>query len=622
MRFACAFLSLVAACGGGSSTPDAGPVVPPEMCRAGGELGDGPWFTDVTEAWLGETVNGNRHMLADLDGDGRPELITHMITNARPQHDADPPVFTYRVLRNVGGERFEDVTLASGYGAARDGTMNRSANFASAGDYDNDGDLDLVSGIYADLDMAGVDVGDRNELFLNDGTGVFTRADSGALFDDEVPWHTTAAAPVDFDRDGNLDVFVGFWYLIYGSLTGMQDRLYRGNGEGRFSDRTDEAGLATSDGGFDDFTNHRPTYGVTACDVNDDGWPDLLAQAYGRQLNQLWLSDQGQYSDVGMSSGYAADENQDFSDNQFYRCYCVSNACDPDPPSPVIACQPGYWQPGFDDQIWRLGGNTFTTACGDVDNDGDLDLYNAEIKHWHIGNSSDESQLLVNDGAGNFTRPGVAASGLTVPHPTADWNEGGIMATFLDFDLDGNLDLYGAFSDYPGNWGILWRGNGDGTFTDVAAEAGVDHDCASGIAVGDLDGDGDHDLVIGSGTARDCATIWASNEVHIYRNDVGQEQNVLRLTLRGGDGSNGAAIGARITVTAGGKTLRRDVQGSFGHEAIGNDLEVLIATGADCTADVEVRWPDAQGTVETFAGVRANYRVVLTQGAGATYPGY
>ncbi|MSP16310.1 MAG: CRTAC1 family protein [Myxococcales bacterium] len=631
-------LPLSACSGGVSPITDGGPpdaARPPLSCREPGALQPGPWFTDITaEVFPGAPVVGNRFTLADLDGDSLPDLITHHGSGTRPVLEGVNALTTWRVLMNRarpgGGRQFDDATVTSGYGAARDGSPNRAASLAAAGDFDNDGDLDLFSGYYADVP----DLGDRNELLLNDGAGGFVRALGGALEDQtSLPWHVSGAAPLDFDRDGLLDLYVGYWYEVYGFRRGQQDRLYRGRGDGTFEDVTLAVGLETSDAGYADGSNHRPTYGVAACDVDDDGAPDLLAAAYGRQWNLLYHNDGGAFTEVGRPSGYAGDALEDFSDNEFYRCYCAATpgACTPAPPAPRIMCQPNSWQAGTDDQPWRLGGNTFTTACGDADGDGDLDLYNAEIKHWHIGESSDGSQLLIADRDGStgagvaYRRPGVAATGLAIPHPVSSWNEGGLMAAFWDYDLDGALDLFVAASDYEGNRGLLYRGDGDGTFTEVAQEAGVAHICASGIAVGDLDGDGDEDLIVGSSTARDCSATWSSNEVHVYRNELGQQRNSLRLRLvgaasgNGAAGANRAAIGARIRVTTGGRTLRRDVTGAYGHFAIGNDLVVLVGLDSACEADVEVRWPDAAGTVETFAGVRANYAVELSQGGETRY---
>jgi hypothetical protein len=450
------------ACGGGSGSPDAGP---PPMCREAPGLGAGPYFTDVTDEWFPDgRIDGDRFTFADLDQDGWVDLVTHPVAAARPTLDADPPVLTWRVLGNVDGARFEDRSIASGYGAARDGSPNRSASFAVAGDFDNDGDLDLFSGLYADVDAGGQDDGDRADLFLNDGAGVFSRVTPpGDLEQPDLPWHAIGAAPLDYDADGNLDVYTGFWYLTFGSLYGQQDRLYRGDGAGGFTETTVRAGLETTYSGFAEGTNHRSTYGVSACDVDDDGDLDLLGSAYGRAWNQHYRNDGGEFVDIGLESGFAADAITDYSDNEFYRCWCQSNpgACDPQPPAPIIQCG-NYWNAGIDDQPWRAGGNTFTTACGDADGDGDLDLFVSAMYSnsvwmihqpgfpvpapWPISalfrgvileimhGMMDGNRLYLNQGGGRFRESAKAAG----TH-NSGWAWGGI---FLDADNDADLDLY------------------------------------------------------------------------------------------------------------------------------------------------------------------------------------
>ena len=208
------------------------------------------------------------------------------------------------------------------------------------------------------------------------------------------------------------------------------------------------------------------------------------------------------------------------------------------------------WQPGIDDQAWRLGGNTFTTACGDVDSDGDMDLCNAEIRHWWAGESSDPSQLLVSAGD-RFERPGNDATGLGHRPGGVDWNEGDLHAAFFDADGDGRLDILLGASDYPDQTAHLFRQLADTGFEDVAEAAGIAHPRTSGLAVADVDRDGNLDVVVGSGTARcagDPTCPWTRNEVHLYRNDAASPSgaNVLEVRLAGGEGTNRAALGARV----------------------------------------------------------------------------
>ena len=616
---------------------DAGTVVepPPENCPTNPD--PGIQFRDVTDAWGASDVLANRVSSADLDGDGYPDVIVHR-TGSHNRADFSLPArdWPYRVLMNRakagGGRELVDRTVDSGYGALRDpaGDEGRAAHFAVFGDVDNDGDVDVFGGTYSDPTQRATDPGDRSEILLNDGSGTFTIAERSAAIagsdDGARALPTTAAAFLDHDRDGTLDAFIGYWYANYGSsLYGMQDRLARGTGGGVFEDVTDAVGLATM-GTPGERTASRPTYGVTACDVDLDGDTDLLASAYGRQWNQLWVRTDAGYADLGESSGFAGDANQDYGDNEFYRCYCqTTGSCTADPAR--IACDGLYWNAGTDDQPFRLNGNTFTTACADVDADGDQDLYSAEIVHWHIGGSSDGAELLLNDGTADapvFARPGNETTGLAVPRVGVSWNEGGIASALADLDSDGRMDVLLGTSDYPDQALWIYRQSAAGTFEEVSAAAGASHACAPAFSLADLDADGDLDLVVGSSTARTCADAYPDGPpLRIYENVSGQDAGWTGIRLAGDPaaGSNASAIGAIVRVTSGDVTQTREVGGGYGHFGMQHGLDVHVGVGAACTIDrIEVRWPDAAGTTETFTDVRARYRIAIAQGAGLSYP--
>lgn len=635
---------------GGQPEPDAGlpvnayatqevlaPMSGPATCAPPAH---GTHFTDVTAAWKLSTVRGNRLSVADLDNDGYPDLVISSNTpNHRPQ----------LALPDGGAERLVDVLMNR---AAPDGgrvfeshrdngffwarslsvTELRSAHLAVFGDLDNDGDLDAFSGSYVDPQHPETDPGDRSEILLNDGHGHFEFAPQSATTPKAWElWPTSSAALTDVDRDGQLDVWVGNWYVNYGfSPLGVQARLYRGTGVGTFTDATATAGLLTRDNGFDTFENHRPAYGVTACDVTGDGAPELLLSAYGRQANLLYRNDgAGHFTDESQASGFAGDGNWNYSDNQNFECYCTVHPTQPDcadAGAPQVQCgtpADDAWGLGSDDQPWRNNGNTFSTWCGDVDGDGLNDLYNAEIHHWWAGQSSDSSELLRNDsdgGAAHFTRPGNAATGLAPPRVGVDWNEGGLMAAGGDLDNDGLLDLVLAESDYPDQFGELFAQQEDGGFTRVRTAWNLAHPCMSGLAVADFDRDGDLDVLAGSSRARDCAALWAANEVHLYENDAPAGQWLL-LHLEGdGVTANRAAIGARVTVKSGGHTVTREVSGGYGHFGMQSDLALHIGLGGcDGADEVTVRWPDAQGTTQTFTRVPAGHFVVLKQGVATPF---
>ncbi|MGC4121392.1 MAG: CRTAC1 family protein [Myxococcales bacterium] len=618
--------------GGTETALDAGPIVCDPHAVTGAAT-----LADKTADWSLAGVVGNRLMAADLDGDGYPDLIVHAIyTNARETIGAAPKRVWVLMNRPKagGGRQFVDATVDSGVFAIPGNTTQlRSAQLAVAGDVDNDGDLDLFSGTYVDTTHLETDPGDRSTVLLNDGTGHFTAATASAPA--QVAQTTSGASFLDYDHNGTLDVFVGFWYTEYGfSFVGFSPELYRGAGDGTFEAVTEGAGLTFDTSGALSTvlagTNPRPAYGVTTCDVDDDAWTDLLVSAYGRQWNQLFHSDRrGHFLEKGKASGFAGDDLVDFKDNQFFLCWCTFNTtaaeCQGVAQPSIGGCSESYWNPGLDDQLARLNGNTFTTVCADLNGDGKLDLYNAEIKHWHIGQSSDPSQLLVSKsqpGDVGFDRPGNAATGLAFPHPTPDWNEGGMHAAPGDLNNDGRTDLVVGASDYPDQFGLVFLQQTEGQFAEKGAQMGMHHACLSGMAVADFDRDGDLDVVVGSGTARDCSATWKTNEVHLYQSDASTKGSWLEVRLVGDPAMkvNKAAIGAKVTVTVNGVSQVQELGGGYGHMAMQNDLVLFFGTGACGQVDsISVRWPDGKMTTETWRWVGTRRFVELRQGDPAVH---
>jgi hypothetical protein len=419
----------------------------------------------------------------------------------------------------------------------------------------------------------------------------------------------------------------------------VQDRLYQGDGAGNFVDVTSARGLATiswSIATVDDLNNargHSIGWAGNACDLNNDGSPELLAASYGRAPNQLWRATgtgaELTFVNRSIDSGYAFDQNQDWSDNESARCWCTLHPTDPGcagvPPPQYIACAVDAdafrWDNAYDQEAFRLGGNSAATMCADVNNDGWIDLVTSEIVHWDVGQSSDRAELLVNSQDPNvrFDRPGNAATGLERSYADIAWNEGIMSGSVFDFDNDGWADIYFGNSDYPGTHGLLYRQDAAGHFVAVPIEQGIDHHRSHGSAVADFDHDGDLDLAVGHSTARcnqdanDDSECYATQQIRLFENLVGAQGNFLSVRLKGAPGTNRAAIGARVSVTAGDVTQTKDVGGGHGHYGSQDDLALLFGLGNSCEADVSVRWPDASLTTETVH-LPAGYRFVLEQG--------
>ena len=475
-----------------------------------------------------------------------------------------------------GSLHFTDVTTESGI-------VTRGYGMGVAtGDIDNDGDVDLY--------LTGVG---RNQMFRNDGNGTFTDVSEASGTDDPVSWGVSAGF-VDFDRDGWLDLFVGN-YLQFDvanriacvGVSGLADycrpsayrpqpnRLYRNQGDGRFVDVTIASGLARDFG---------PALGVATADFNADGWPDLFV-ANDEQENQLWINQQdGTFENSALMAGAAVGPTGERKADM-----------------------------GVD--------------AADFDADGDEDLFVTEL-------TGQGSTLYVNDGTGLFEEQSTRAGlrGPSLPYT-------GFGTGWLDFDNDGWLDLLAVngyvhrqvetvastLTDDPfplGQRNQLFRNIG-GRFEDVTNLAGTVFDlveASRGAAFGDLDNDGDTDVVIGNGAA----------PVRLLLNQIGDRSHWIGLRLVGpavDSGSSGRVeptpsrdmLGTRVAVVrADGTALWRRVR-TDGSYASANDPRVLVGLGTSADAPrIRVIWPDGQS--EHWLGLPVDRYTTLTAGTGERVP--
>ncbi len=480
---------------------------------------------------------------------------------------ADPLPLKDRLFRNdltVSADgtrtvRFTDVTEESGINVTSYGMG------VAAGDIDNDGWVDLY------LTRLG-----RNIMLHNNGNGTFTDVSRRSGTDD--PAWSISAAFVDIDRDGWLDLYVGN-YLAYSTesdeacttVTGQPDycppgvyrpagdRLYRNRGDGTFTDVTARAGV----GG-----EARPALGVSTADFDGDGWIDIYV-ANDSTENYLWLNQRnGTFRDVALLAGAALDADGDAESSM-----------------------------GVD--------------AGDFDNDGDEDLFIANL-------TSEGHTLYGNDGMGGFEDWG-ARSGLR----PASLPFTGFGTAWFDADNDGWLDLFVAngavriiealtrqhdpfpLHQHP----QLFRNLGNGRFDDATARAGAVFQTSAvgrGAAFGDIDNDGDVDVVVGNN----------NGPVQLLVNQRGQHNHWLGIRARDSTGLRDM-VGARIGVSIGGRTYWRRARRD-GSYASANDPRVLVGVGTSTgAARVQVIWPDGRG--DEFDGVRTDAWTTLKQGTGAAW---
>ena len=408
-------------------------------------------FTDVSAAQLPSLFHTTRAVAAgDLDGDGDVDLVL----GGGPYPGVPLPQAPTVVLRNLGSGTFQNSTATS---LPPD---NGVVSAVALADVDGDGDLDLAVG----------KEGLPRRLYRNLGTGTFVDVTTTNLPGVGATDFTNALAFGDVDRDGDLDLVCGNDDPVLG--TGRQDRLFTNDGSGLFADATAQR-LPVDD---------EPTQAVALCDVDGDLDLDLLVG--NRSGNRLEANDgAGRFYDAtaselptaaGTTRGMALGE--------------VDGDGNPD----LLLAGVGL--------LFRNGGNgTFVDATaqlpalpqpstavvlGDVDGDGDLDAVFGSF------GGTDRNRLLQNDGSGAFTD-------VTPGHLPTSGAQTNALA-LGDVDGDGDLDLVSGEGDaFVGAQSRLYRNDGTGTFTDVTATTlplvGTFTDA---IAAGDLDGDGDRDLVL------------------------------------------------------------------------------------------------------------------------------
>ena len=508
--------------------------------------------------------------LLDYDNDG--DLDVYLVqgeslgngTPLMPLPEAQPPGDRlYRndlVVRADGTRtlRFTDVSAESGLPADGYGMG------VATGDFDNDGWVDLY------LTRFG-----RNRMLRNLGDGTFADV-SAATGTDEPSWGVPASF-LDVDRDGWLDLFVGN-YLNYTLDTHTQcyhrsgppdycppevsppapSRLYRNRGDGTFADVTAAAGLGRDFG---------PALGAAAADFDNDGWMDLFV-ANDQQENQLWMNQGGGgFRNLallrGVALGAAGDAKADM---------------------------------GVD--------------AGDFDNDGDEDLFITEL-------TGQGSTLYVNDGAGLFedlsAAFGIRAASLPYTGFGAGWididNDGWLDLVAVNGSVTRHLESLGPDNPFPlDQRNQVFRNLGGTRFEDVTDRAGAAFgrsEVSRGLAFGDVDNDGDTDVVVAN----------AAGRVELLVNQVGHRRDWIGLRLVGGATPRDTP-GARVTVSGSDGVTRRRRARVDGSYASAHDPRVLIGLGdeaADALA-VEVVWPD--GRVEAWSDVPIGRYSTLAAGAG------
>ncbi|GAO42035.1 VCBS repeat-containing protein [Flavihumibacter petaseus] len=537
--------------------------------------------------------NGGGVAVGDVNGDGLADIF--FTANQGPD----------KLYLNKGNLKFEDITEKAGVAG-----KNVWSTGACMADVNGDGNLD----IYVCYSGKGEPAERANQLFINRGVvdGIPQFEDKAAAYGLDAPGtNSTQAVFFDYDRDGDLDMFLlnhatKFYSPFFNTEKLRSKRhkwfsnyLFRNDG-GHFNDVSEAAGIR---GGGNNFG-----LGVVASDINNDGWPDLYyTNDYEEQDFLLLNNHDGTFRDV------------------------TSQAID------------------------HISRNGMGCDVADYNNDGLMDIVvldmlpadNKRMKLLRGPDEYDKYQQMVNNGyfhqnMRNTLQTGIGLDTSGMPHfsetgqlmgiSNTDWSWN---ANFADLDNDGYQDLFitnGYWRDYTNldfltyavpayrqqhgkqELGVelvkempvtklssyVFRNHPDSAFADVTKAWGLDLAAVSnGAAYADLDNDGDLDLVVNS----------IGSQARIYRNDQATG-HYLRVQLKG-SGGNTQAVGARVSVkTAGGQQVREELPVRGFQSSV--DPVLHFGLGKDSVVqELEVRWPDGQ--VSRLENVRAGQLLVLEE---------
>ena len=505
---------------------------------------DNTWFTISTdEVGFTQGEYALRINSCDINSDTYPDIITIQKYYRRGD------IRIYLNVQRPGSQdphdrMFVDWTDSSGINRHPTLDTTKETEVLCFGDLDNDGDLDVINGIWHYRSTDPPYPEDRSEVMLNDGQGHFSHVASDG-FEGLGLISASGFTYLDYDHDGILDVYIAtYWDSPDGPF--QRDRLMKGRGDGTFYDVSNDARVTAS----------WPMQGASAVDWNNDGWTDIMTSPYCRSDGSLLRNGgDGTFLDIGRTAGYNARTMQ--GDNG-------QNLC-------------------------QWGAYPY-----DYDNDGDMDVLQVLV---HGGLDQDEGRTVIatNQGAEFNYWLEWELDRLHRSNPQSS-HLGNMDGAWLDFDNNMLVDLIHTECEYLDGTDrpFFYQQLPDNQFYDITPYLGIIGKIRSphSLEVIDYDLDGDYDVVMSSNSFSGGGGGADRSKLVFLKNNIGQNKSWLGVRLIGSARMNRGAIGARVTVISNGVRQMQEIHAGRGHFSGQQDHALLFGMGTGSIADsVIVRWP-------------------------------
>jgi uncharacterized protein (DUF736 family) len=450
-----------------------------------------------------------------------------------------------RLYLNDGDGQFEEVT-DKWFPA---GISSQGGIF---GDYDNDGDPDYFA------------VGNDDRLLEHRGDRYVDVTDRSGIGDTQqytcggetnrAPAPTEGAAWFDYDNDGRLDLYQANYQYNCGprSFADSDDRLWHNEGDGTFTPVDLPAGAEGA------ATGPRAGRGVAPADADGDGWVDLLVTNYRLDPNFFFDNREGTLRELGPESGLAGVPT-DYRDRNLY-------------------------------------GHSIGAAWGDVNRDGRLDVFVANLAHPRLIGVSQKAALYRNDGR----EGGVSRFSNVTDEAGFRYRETAANPNFWDYDNDGDLDLFYTCT-YANRRSMMYRNDGHPNWREVSYETGIEVENGWGAVVADFDGDGRLDLL-------------ARDRMFFNRDAEGRGAVFVRAVGAGAGRTNRDGVGARVVAEVDGEPVVRERYGGHG-SGLQDSPWMHVGIGDAEAVDLEVRFP-VTGTRIEVSDAEPGERIIVRESNG------